>query len=178
MKIIEWIDCKIGRWNKKPNDHKEQLSDAELIQKKKEFQARKQAINEFINLKGNYNQRNLCSVALDVLGDIETAITIELQRFDKYDLTNPCMTYDEHRNAIVDKYTAQISELTVYADDDVWMNAVDIPIEVLVYYATREPYLQKLLNKYDDVEYQRYMGMFKDDVVIFLSDLGFKSMFD
>ena len=178
MKIFEWIDCKIGRWNKKPNDHKEQLSDAELIQKKKEFQARKQAIHEFINLKGNHNQWNLCNVALDVLEDIETAIIIKLQRFDKYDLTNPCMTYEEHRNAIVDKYAAQISELTVYADDDVWMNAVDIPIEVLVYYATSEPYLQKLLNKCDDVEYQRYMGMFKDDVVIFLSDLGFKSMFD
>lgn len=174
MKIIEWIK---SRWNKKPNDSKQvQLSDVELIQKKKDFQVRKQAINEFINFKDS--QDDLRIVAADVLDDIDTAMR-ELQRFDKYDLTNPCMTYEEHRKTVLDKYAAQIANMSVYAGDYIiWMNAVDIPIEVLVYYATREPYLQRLLNKCDDVEYQRYRGMFKNDVVIFLVDLGFKSMFD
>ena len=173
MKIIEWIK---SYWNKKPVDVKEQLSDTELLQKKKAFQTRKQAINDFLNLKDN--QLELSSIALDVLEDIDTAM-INLQRFDKYDLTNPCMTYEEYRKVVLDKCATQIADMGVYAGDDImWMNAVDIPIEVLVYYAAREPYLQRLLNKCDDVEYQRYCGMFKNDIVVFLFDLGFKSMFD
>lgn len=175
MKIIEWIK---SRWNKKPNDDKQELlSDAELLQKKKDFQTRKQAINEFINFKDT-DHEDLCIVAADVLETIDEAMH-KLQRFDKYDLTNPCMTYEEHRKAVLDKCTASIAEMAAYAGDSIiWMAAVDIPIEVLVYYATRETYLQRLLNKCDDIEYQRYCGMFKDDVVIFLVDLGFKSIFD
>ena len=174
MKIIKWIK---SLWNKKQNDNKAQLSDEELLQKKTEFHARKQAIREFITLKGNQDYQGLYKVAVDILEDIDTAV-LRLRCFDKYDLTNPCMTYEEYRRVVVDKCTAQISDMTVYEGNYVWMDAVDIPIEVLVYYATHEAYLQRLLNKCDDIDYQRYCGMFKDDVVILWVEFGVTSMVD
>lgn len=171
MKIIEWLK---SRWNKKQNDSKqEQLSDAELLQKKKDFQVRKQAIDTCIHTLSalNFcdNLQELNNVAWHVLDTIDTAMR-KLKCFDKYDLTNPCMTYEEHRNVVIAHCRQNLKDIS--------KEARDIPIEVLVYYALNEPYLQRLLNNCDNIEYQRYCGMFKDGVVIFLVDLGFKSMFD
>lgn len=168
MKMIELLK---GFWNKKHDDPKKQISDEELKQKKNEFQIRKKAIDEYLNivmLQFKHSQ-DAEDTILDVLDDIHTAM-ISLHDFDKYDLTNPCVTYEEHYNTVIATYRTSIMNIL----DDV----PNIPIEILVYYATRRTYLRTLLNEQNDLEYQSYCGMFKNDVVVLLSDLGFKSMFD
>lgn len=169
MKIFELIKT---RWNKKRVSHTEYISDEELKQKKDEFQVRKQAIDESrrtLILQFDDNTQKLNNVVWHVLDTIVTAIR-KLNNFDKYDLTNPCMTYEEHRKAVI---AHCLQNLEVISEE-----VRDIPIEVLVYYALSEPYLHGLLNNCDNIEYQRYCGMFKDDIVMLLVDLGFKSLFD
>lgn len=168
MKIIEWIK---GFWNKKYDNSKKQISDEELKQKKEQFQIRKQTIDEYLDtlLRLSDNRLNFNDNMEYVLDIIHTAI-IKLHNFDKYDLTNPYVTYEEQYNVIITDCRTSIMNIL----DDV----ADIPIEILVYYATRRSYLRELLNEQNDLKYQSYCGMFKNDVVILLVDLGFKSLFD
>ena len=168
MKMIEWLK---GFWNKKHDNHKERISDEELKQKKNEFQIRKKAIDEYLSilmLQFKHPQ-DFEDIMLDMLDDIHTAV-IALRGFDKHDLTNPCMTYEEHYNTVIATYQTSIINIL----DD----APNIPIEILVYYATRRIYLRTLLSEQNDLEYQSYCGIFQNDVAILVSDLGFKSMFD
>lgn len=106
---------------------------------------------------------------LDLLDVIHTVV-LQLRNFDKYDLANPCITYEEHYNSVIATYRTSIMNIL----EDV----PNIPIEILVYYATRRAYLRTLLNEQNDLEYQSYCGVFTNDVIVLLSDLGFKSLFD
>jgi hypothetical protein len=169
MKIIEWIKSIL---NKKYNTSQKCISDEELKQKKEQFQIRKQAIDEYLNtlvLQFDNKPQKLNNVALRVLDISDTAIR-KLNRFNKYDLTNPCMTYEEHHNVVITEYRTLIANISE--------NVFNIPIEILVYYVLGEPYLHQMLNNCTNSEYQRYCGMFKNDIVILLVNLGFKSMFD
>lgn len=168
MKMIEWLK---GFWNKKHDNHKEHISNEELKQKKNKFQIRKKAIDGYLSILicRFKHLRDLEDFVVVVLDDIHSAV-IKLHDFDKYDLTNPCMTYEEHYNTVIATYRTSIINIL----DDV----PTIPIEILVYYASCSTCLQELLNKCNDLEYQSYCGMFQNDVAILVSDLGFKSMFD
>lgn len=170
--IIEWVKSHLNKKHGvKNHDNPKNISDEELKQKKNEFQTRKKVIDEYLStlMLQFKHPRDLDDTVLDILDIIHTVV-IRLRSFDKYDLTNPCVTYEEHYNNVIATYRTSIMNIL----EDI----PNIPIEILVYYATRRAYLRTLLNEQNDLEYQSYCGTFKDDVVVLLADLGFKSLSD